>query len=270
MSTPPTQPALFFKALPAGLTELTEKLFPKQWPIAVILSLTAVDQMNAHERNTWLHKTEEQQFTAYTHAKRSREWLGGRICAKEGLQTVLNRKKQMSASPTPVQCRVASEKSGRPYFAAIPGNSIFLPELSITHSNALAAALISPGQCGIDIQYSSKKLQRVQERFCTPDEEILLRKFLPHHSFIFQLTLLWSGKEAVKKMLSTDGIPGFHELKLRQITPQANNNATLDFSLDARPGTLFSVAAGKLDKDYALALCCRNTISSSVTSSPHA
>ena len=246
-----------FKALPVRLAELSENLFQEALPSVAILSLTTIDRITDQELNNWLDKKEIQQLTTYTHNKRNREWLGGRICAKEGLHIFLRQREKMEHIPHYPQCRVRNEESGRPYFAALAGGNFSLPELSITHSKGLAAALISPSHCGIDIQYASEKLPRVKKRFCTPDEEQLLQDALPQLSVLSQLTVLWAAKEAVKKMLSPGGIPGFHELNLQQLTPQETNNAALYFSRTTNPGPLFPVAAGILNKEYALALCCQ-------------
>ncbi|MCF8057527.1 MAG: 4'-phosphopantetheinyl transferase superfamily protein [Desulfocapsa sp.] len=256
------QSSIFFKALPAGLAELSEDLFPESLSSVAILPLATIDQLTGQDLSLWLHKKEREQLTALTHIKRNREWLGGRICAKEALHIFFRKQKEMEEPPPYPQCRITNEESGRPCFTEFTGNNFLLPELSITHSKEFAAALISPVHCGIDIQYSSEKLLRVKERFCIDGEEQLLQHTVPQLSILSQLTLLWTGKEAVKKMLSPGGIPGFHELILQQLIPQDENNALLLFSRTNSPETLLPVAAGILDNDYCLALCCRHDTTS--------
>ena len=248
-----------FKALPAELAELSDKLFRNLLPSTAILSLTPMEQITEQDIRNWLHKKERKQLATYTHAKRNREWLGGRICAKEGLRLFFHRQGKATNVPHRSQYRVRNEESGKPCFANLTGSSFSLPELSITHSNGLAAALTCLSHCGIDVQYSSEKLLRVKERFCTSNEEQLLQDNLPQLTDISQLTLLWAGKEAVKKMLSPGGIPGFHELNLQQLTTQNTNSAILHFSRTDRHETLFPVAAGIMDKEYGLALCCHKS-----------
>ncbi len=251
------KPSIIFKALPAELTGLSENLFPSLRPSTAILSLTTIEKIAEQDIRNWLHKKERKQLATYTYAKRNREWLGGRICAKEGLRLFLHRQKNVKDTRPFSQYRVQNEESGRPCFTNITSSNFSLPQLSITHSNGLAAALICPSYCGIDIQYSSEKLHRVKEHFCTPDEEQLLQNGMPQLTNISQLTLLWAGKEAVKKMLSPEGIPGFHELILRQLTPHDANSAVLHFSRTDSHGILFQTAAGILDKEYGIALCCQ-------------
>ena len=248
-----------FKALPEELAALSENLFPNLLSSVAILPLTTIDKMTGQDIRNWLHKKESEQLATYTYAKRNREWLGGRICAKEGLRLFLHRQKKVTTVLPFSQYRVRNEESGRPCFADSTSSTFPLPQLSITHSNGLAAALTSLSHCGIDIQYSSEKLLRVKERFCTPDEAQLLQDCMPQLTEISQLTMLWAGKEAVKKMLSHEGIPGFHELNLQQLTPQNENSAVLHFSRTDRHETLSPVAAGILGNEYALTLCCHNS-----------
>ncbi len=248
---------VIFQPLPAELAGLTGNLFRKSLPSAVILELTTIDRITEQELCNWLHPKERQQLAEYTHGKRNREWRGGRICAKEGLRLFLQQRKEGADASQYSKSRVKNEASGRPCFADIAAETSSLPQLSITHSKEFAAALVSPAHCGIDIQYSSEKLQRVKERFSTPNEEQLLKNALPRLSHQLQLTLLWCGKEAVKKMLSPEGIPGFHELLLEQLTPQTDNSVVLHFSRTTDPGNSFAAAAGTLNKEYGIALCCR-------------
>jgi phosphopantetheinyl transferase len=251
------QSSIIFNPLPTGLAELTENLFPGPRPSVAILPLATVDQLNDQGLSHWLHEREKKQLTALTHTKRNREWLGGRICAKEGLRGFYHQRKEMEVLPPYPQWRIENEASGRPYFTDLTVKTFSLPELSISHSKEFAAALIWSAHCGIDIQYSSEKLLRVKERFCTEEEEQVLQDSVPQLSSMSQLTLLWAGKEAVKKMLSPKGIPGFHELILQQLTPQGGNNVVLYFARTSPPGALFSVAAGIMNNEYGLALCCQ-------------
>jgi 4'-phosphopantetheinyl transferase EntD len=258
MSIANKKSTILFKSLPAELTELSENLFPKSLSATAILQLAAIDRITEQDLNNWLHKKEIKQLTSYTHPKRNREWLGGRICAKEGLCSFFRQYKKNERTPQYPQHRVTNEESGRPCFVGGVPKDFLFPELSITHSQEFAAAMISSTHCGIDIQYSSEKLLRVKERFCTPDEEQLLQDSTLQHSVLIQLTLLWAGKEALKKMLSPGGIPGFHELNLQQVIPKDTDNAVLYFSRTDYPEIFYPVAAGILDNIYGIALCCQN------------
>lgn len=70
------------------------------------------------------------------------------------------------------------------------------------------------------------------------------------------LTLLWSAKEALKKMLSPTGLPGFHDLRLREVEAFTGQTATLFFRLAGGHNKTLSVATALLSNHYALAFCC--------------
>ncbi|HID03890.1 MAG TPA: 4-phosphopantetheinyl transferase family protein, partial [Desulfobacterales bacterium] len=92
------------------------------------------------------------------------------------------------------------------------------------------------------------------------NEELLLRTLLPQLSELQHLTLLWAGKEAVKKMLSPEGIPGFLELTLLKISPKTSSTTILTFSKTGKAP--LPVVAGILDTSYGIAYCCENNQSS--------
>lgn len=238
------------------LSDLANTLFPDSSPSVVILSLHDISGQTRRTLKHWLHAEELTRLAEFAHKKRNREWLGGRLCSKQALRLFLHHQTDVPFLPEHQQARVASTEAGRPYFAPLEGIEFSFPELSISHSSEFATAMACRNHCGIDIQYPAENLHRVQQRFCTDDEEDLLRKSLSHLSLLLQLTLLWSGKEAVKKMLSPAGIPGFHELTLHKIKPQGQSDVILYFSRSNKQNSFFKVAAGILNNSYTLALCC--------------
>lgn len=246
---------MIFDIFPQHLLALSHKLFPGSIPAASILTLTDLKEETAF-LDQWLHEKEKSQLAGYVYPKRRREWLAGRICAKQALRTFLQHSAKPSFTLEYNQCRVASEDSGRPYFGLLPGRTSPSPHLSITHSKSLAAALVSTTHCGIDIQYPGEGLQRVKERFCSEEEEQQLQQTLPHLPQLSRLALLWTGKEAIKKMLSPAGIPGFEEIKLCSITDTENTDTLLHFSIATMQGTSLPVIAGLLSNGYGMALCC--------------
>ncbi len=246
-----------FESMPMGLSDLVCTLFPDSFASTVIMPLNNLEQQTKQTRHHWLHKKEITRLAEFIHKKRHREWLGGRICSKHALHIFLRQQDEQGFLPPHHQSNVASTESGRPYFARLKGVNFSFPELSISHSRDFATAMISQTHCGIDIQYPSENLHRVKEKFCTEEEDHLLQNSLSHLSSLSQLTLLWSAKEAVKKMLSPTGIPGFHELTLQKLSPQGASKAILYFSRSNGQTNNLPVAAGILDTTYALALCCQ-------------
>jgi len=256
MSMPKEKQPILFNSLPKELLYLGNTLFPDSQISIVILPLTYINTQIKQTKKQWLHKEELLKLSGFSFEKRYKEWLGGRICSKQGLYTFLQQQDPFQFIPEHQQYRIASEESGRPYFTGLKNIDFLFPELSISHSKDFATALISKTHCGIDIQYPAESLYKVKEKFSTEKEELLLQQALPELSALQQLTLLWAGKEAVKKMLSPNGIPGFHELSLQKISPHGKSTAMLGYSKTGEK--ILSVAAGILNTGYGLALCCEN------------
>ncbi len=246
---------LIFDSAPLSLLRLCEEVFPKSEISVAILPLSSLENQNAETIQPWLHKKEVSQHRKFSLKKRSREWLGGRICAKRSANIFFRAMYNSTFCPGYQQYRVQSEESGRPYFSTISGVGFGFPELSISHSKDYAAAMSSLGFCGIDIQYTASTLNRVREKFCTSHENQILEKQLPGLPAISRLTTLWSAKEAAKKMLSPGGIPGFHELKLYAPNDHNRNRNILSFST-TNGTTPIQVVTTMFSDDYALAICC--------------
>lgn len=246
---------LIFDPVPSNLLRLCEEIFPNSEIYIAILPLSTLEEQNNAILQPWLHSKERTQHKKFSLKKRSREWLGGRICAKQSANNFFQGMQNSNFFLESQQYRVESEESGRPFFAPTSDLDLHFPELSISHSKGYAAAMSSRDFCGIDIQYTASTLSRVQEKFCTPHENQVLEKQLPELSAISRLTTLWSAKEAAKKMLSPGGIPGFHELQLCALNDHTRNNNVLSFTTTNGTPPV-RVATTMFSEDYALAICC--------------
>ena len=248
---------LIFDTAPFTFLSLCKTAFPEVRFTTAILPLESVRNLSHTARRKWLQEQEQEQFEAFSLEKRSVEWLGGRVSAKQSAKMYFQSMPGKQFIPDYTQCQVVSECSGRPFFAEVDGLALKLPELSITHSKGFAAAMSCNTFCGIDIQYGAETLVRVQEKFCSEREEEILSALLPEHSAVSKLTLLWSAKEAAKKMLSPDGIPGFHELELHPSSSLHDRVSIFHFSRsDAPPSARVQVVTTLFQDDYALAVCC--------------
>lgn len=260
MLEPKEKQIIRFNPLPSETLKLGNTLYPDSYPSIVTLPLSHIKTLIKKTRKQWLHKEELTKLDTFSYEKRYKEWLGGRICSKQSLHNFLDQQNSPNIAFVHRQFRVASEESGRPFFTCSEGNTLSLPELSISHSKDFATALVSKTYCGIDIQHPAENLFRVKERFISDNEELLLRTLLPQLSELQHLTLLWAGKEAVKKMLSPEGIPGFLELTLLKISPKTSSTTILTFSKTGKAP--LPVVAGILDTGYGIAYCCENNQSS--------
>jgi len=162
----------------------------------------------------YLSSQEQAHFSRITSDKRKRDWLGGRFAARHAAAEVL------VCPEDQLQWKdlaILPDENGRPYVAAADSSFPILPDVSISHSGDLAAAMaVSQGLCGLDIQRVTGRVIKVQERFCKPAEEKLLQTCCQDKTAA--LTMLWAAKEALRKVANSSSLPGFLELELQEVT----------------------------------------------------
>ena len=244
---------------PAALQQAAANLLPRPFG-AVLLRQPAAETLSAElsaailPETGLLHPHEIRRCHTYRLAKRQGEFLAGRLCAKMaliayGVETGLN-------LPAPAALEIASDENGRPFIDATPETGE-VPQISITHGGAYAAALAAQGPCGIDLQPHKENLLRVREKYCSTAEERRLCRFFPEMAQVVRLALLWTAKEAAKKALACRHMPGFLQLELlsgKKI--DGGNILTLGVAVKAEapwPATV-DIAATTFH-DHGLAVC---------------
>lgn len=85
--------------------------------------------------------------------------------------------------------QMLKDEFGKPY---IPDSKLYI---SISHSHDMAAALISPVSCGVDIQFPVEKIRRLVPRFCSKKELDSTEK---KHGFQ-TMHIIWGAKECIYK-----------------------------------------------------------------------
>ncbi len=124
-----------------------------------------------------------------------REAISLKVLEKRQLEMVATRLLLQRLTGEFIQ--VEYHSSGKPYLA---DNSC---RISLSHTDGYAAAFIHPGQePGIDIEYISSRVMRIQNRFLSPREIAALQ---PGNQSI-QTLILWSAKESVFKALGKEGV----------------------------------------------------------------
>ncbi len=136
---------------------------------------------------------ELQRFHSFPLAKRRLEWLAGRLAAKAALQQYCAARNPQRTQASPASFVIDNDGYGRPFFAR--PLRCQQPFLSISHSQGLAAALVAPVPCGLDLQAMHGKLLRLRARFASPAEQALGSGY----DTLVWLGMLWVAKEAVKK-----------------------------------------------------------------------
>ncbi len=173
------------------------------------VELAALADCTPEAASEYLNADELGKWAGLSMNKRRAEWLGGRLAAKGAAAGLLP-----EAAVAWQALVIRNEDDGRPYVATEVHT--VAPFISISHSGPMAAALAANLPCGLAIQESSAKIQRVKERFTSFEEEDILNGSLPHHSFTEteRLTMLWAAKEAVRKMVRITPLLGFMEIRL--------------------------------------------------------
>jgi len=114
------------------------------------------------------------------------EWLAGRWLIHE-----------MSGAAERLIC--AADKYGKPHLVNSP------LEMSLSHSNEVAAAILSPHSVGIDVQKLVAKIERIAHKYMRESESESLGKHRIEHLHVY-----WGAKEALYKAY------GRRELDFRQ------------------------------------------------------
>jgi len=213
----------------------------------------------------YLSNLEQIYLNKLTSDKRKREWLGGRFAAKYVAAGMLAR--NQNAVPW-LKLAVIADKNGRPFLAP-DKKECDLPDISISHSGELAAAMaVSKGLCGIDIQKVTGRVFKVRDRFCTPSEAHLLSFYCERSAAqSSSLTMLWAAKEALRKVANQSPLPGFLELELTEILEMPAGKIPTSWKLifawkhrgiNGNPFVEKCSVAVCLIADYVLALTVRN------------
>ncbi len=166
----------------------------------------------------YLHSEERKRFESFTTGKRRLEWLGGRIAAKHAAGSLIS---GFTGTVPWLEFIVSANARGKPALTiAKDREAAFIPEISISHSGGRALAMAAKRPCGVDIQQSTASVLKVANRFSSNDERSLLANCYPGaaNAEIGRLTLLWSAKEAIRKMVAIQPLIGFMELKLINAT----------------------------------------------------
>lgn len=207
---PVTRPLVFGHPLPA--------LLEPQGRERALVSLARLDLLEEYLEGAadqglghrFLTGRELEKFAALRLKKRRYEWLGGRLAAKHAALNMVKRR-----SDDWQALEIFNDAAGRPW-VEMAGKPPPRLHISISHSHELAAAVAAFHPCGIDVQRIVPTVLRVKDRFAGAAElEVLQAEDgLAGISETARLTLLWSVKEVVRKMVALEKLLWFTELKV--------------------------------------------------------
>jgi len=144
----------------------------------------------------WLSRDEMIQFSQIRHPKRRREWLAGRIAAKEAVRSLLG-----AEAPPASTISILTSPDRAPYVVIDGQGRWEIPYISISHSEEYASAAATHGSSvGIDVEKGSLEVERIANQFCTPEEVNRISESTGELR-VPALMTLWVVKEAALKTL---------------------------------------------------------------------
>lgn len=188
-------------------------------------------------------------FSGFRLAKRRTEWLAGRIAAKSAAFNLL------AASDRDFKrLTVFADEHGRPMLQNACSGESQLPEISISHSGSQVVAVAAWQPCGIDVQEITPQLGRVRERFAIRSEEEVLSSIVGDgDQMLLGLGLLWTAKEALRKVFGVLPLPGFHEFSLARAAGDPQRMAELYFQPNLASGAFVPPVCAFVLEGYAFA-----------------
>lgn len=208
------------------------------------------DALSILEAQGIIDAEEGYRLQSFSLAKRRVEWLAGRLTAKAALQHHCSVRQPEKRQVFPARFTIGNDRHGRPFVARGASLCSQQPFLSISHSRALAAAMVACVPCGLDLQVMDSRLERLQERFASPAEVALGHGCAP----LVWLAMLWAAKEAVKKCHYHDQPTFMERIRVVARTDCASGPRPVILScrLSDRPGV--AQVRVSVCGDYALAV----------------
>ncbi|MFC8823913.1 beta-ketoacyl synthase N-terminal-like domain-containing protein [Streptomyces sp. NPDC057137] len=134
---------------------------------------------------------------------RRRQWLLGRISAKDAVRRLLWR--EGAGEIYPAEISVRNDTSGRPLVEGVHGRAPGELTVSIAHRRETGVAIAARGTCGIDIEEIVERPRATVETSCDTSELTLLDALVARSpgSGALWFTRFWTAKEAVAKARGT-------------------------------------------------------------------
>ncbi len=160
------------------------------------------------ESETWfrdqldLYKDEERELEKIKGEGKRKEWLASRWLLHE-----------MSGREIRGAC--LKDAFGKPRLK----DSAF--EISLSHSDGVAAVMACPNPCGVDIQIKVSKITRLAHKFVNEQE----KQWMDTKNIIEDLHLIWGAKEALYKTYSKGKVDFISDLTIINIDRE-NKTAT--------------------------------------------
>jgi len=140
---------------------------------------------------------------------------------------------------------ISYSANGKPYLS--DGSYV----ISISHTKGYAAVILSKqGRTGIDIEYLSEKVKRVQSKFISDKE------YIDKSNETIHLLLHWCAKETMYKALGYTGVDLMHHLFVEKFIPE--RNSTFKGYEKYTGGSIYFDIHYYVENDYVLTMTYEN------------
>jgi phosphopantetheinyl transferase len=162
----------------------------------------------------YLHVDEMAAFVRHASVpQRQRQWLLGRVVAKDAVRTWLAKRAGHEEMLHPAALIIENNAQGQP-MVKLTGRTQQLPYVSIAHCKDQAIAIAHEGAVGVDIEQVVERDANFLQCMSSETERALLQPFTDDSRDEW-ITRLWCAKEALGKMMGTgvDGAPQAFEAR---------------------------------------------------------
>jgi 4'-phosphopantetheinyl transferase len=164
-------------------------------------------------RTSFLHPKEQDYYEALLHPTRQKSYLLGRFCAKQAISAYTNN----------LDLRACFIENGVFEHPVVHLNYDHNLQVSISHSDELGAAIIFPEvhPLAIDVEtVCIKKMLTIKSQMTV--KEMKLSNLFSSNAEIWGLTMLWTAKEALSKILKCGLMISFELLEVETIIRDNN------------------------------------------------
>jgi phosphopantetheinyl transferase len=134
-----------------------------------------------------------------------------------------------------------------------PAGKPFFPEgiqFSISHTRGFAAGIISAETpVGIDIEYISPRVLKIEKKFLNPQEYALLAPLSEQDRIVFS-SLFWSIKETVYKCWGNGGVDFTEQIRIQSFSNHDHGTAAIQFGQSTTVHTVNYLREGDLWMSY--------------------
>jgi 4'-phosphopantetheinyl transferase len=134
-----------------------------------------------------------------------------------------------------------------------PAGKPFLPsgrQFSISHTRGFAAGIISAETpVGIDIEFISPRVLKIEKKFLNPQEYALLASLSEQDRIVFS-SLFWSIKETVYKCWGNGGVDFAEQIRIQSFALQDHGTAAIQFGQSTAEYNVHYLREGDLWVSY--------------------